>query len=340
MMYGTNLLSAADKLQTIELSEIYKMITHPSDEFQIQIERLRTVKSIDGKQYALLKRSLPYFVCGQFNPAFRRIQNFSVISWFVLDIDHCREKGLDLSLLRLKLQNDNRVCMSFLSPGQDGLKIVFHLKSPCYDASLFSLFYKEFAQRFSDLYGLEQVIDMRTSDVSRACFISSDSAAFYREQPEAVDTNEYILQDDVQFLLDLKNSQEHLNTKLPTTNKKEDVSEKEPDLQTLQHIREVLNMKKLPQTYRPVPVPAILNNVISGIVHDIEDKGIQVDAVSNIQYGKKIRIKLGILMGEINLFYGKKGFSVVKSPKRGSSAELNDAAAEIIEYSLTQNNFS
>ena len=334
-MYGTNLLSATDKLQNIDIPTIYEKVKTPPTELLQQIQRLRSAKAIDNKQYASMKRTLPYFVCGNFNPAFRRIENFSSINSFVLDIDHCTAKGMALSILRLKIQNDSRVCMSFISPGEDGLKLIFKLKSTCYDTGLFSLFYKDFAKRFSELYGLDQVIDTRTSDVSRACFMSYDKDAFYRPQSEPVDINDYINQDNVQALFDLKHEQESY---MPTITEDHIESvDKDPDLQSLQHIREVLNMKRLPQLAKPVFVPEILNESMPGITHSIENMGIQVKTVSDIQYGKKIQVKLGILLGEINLFYGKKGFSVVQSPKRGTSNELNNVTADIINTCLAEN---
>lgn len=336
MMYGENLLSAADKLQNIDIPTIFTMVKQPSVELRGKVDRLRSVKSIDPGQYASLKRTLPYFVCGNFNPAFRRIDHFSSINCFVIDIDHCSEKGMELPLLRLKLQNDSRVCLSFVSPGGDGLKLLFRLKSPCYDAGLFSLFYKAFARKFSELYGLEQVVDARTCDVSRACFVSYDPGAFYRPQPEEVDVNAYIPQGDVQSLFDLKREVE-MHRPAQVTVKEEDTPGKDPDLQALQHIREVLGKKKLPQLANNVHVPEILNEVTPEITRSIESTGIQVERVSDIRYGKKFGVKMGILLGEINLFYGKKGFSVVQSPKRGISNELNHVVADIINSFLTGN---
>ena len=335
-MYGENLLSAADKLQNIDIPTIFTMVKQPSAALKGKVDRLRSVKSIDPRQYASLKRTLPYFVCGNFNPAFRRIDNFSSINCFVIDIDHCSEKGMELPLLRLKLQNDSRVCLGFVSPGEDGLKLLFRLKSPCYDAGLFSLFYKAFARKFSEVYGLEQVVDTCTSDVSRACFVSYDPGTFYRPQPEEVDINAYIPQGDVQSLFDLKREVEKPRP-AQVTAKEEDTPGKDPDLQALQHIREVLGKKKLPQLSNNVHVPEILNEVTPEITRSIENTGIQVERVSDIRYGKKFGVKMGILLGEINLFYGKKGFSVVQSPKRGTSNELNQVAADIIHSFLAGN---
>ncbi|WP_211835053.1 hypothetical protein [Porphyromonas levii] len=51
----------------------------------------------------------------------------------------------------------------------------------------------------------------------------------------------------------------------------------------------------------------------------------------NISYGKKIRASVGTNKAEINLFFGKRGYSVVQSPRTGTSAELNEALAKMVE---------
>jgi len=68
----------------------------------------------------------------------------------------------------------------------------------------------------------------------------------------------------------------------------------------------------------------------------IEATGVQVTEIINIQYAKKIRARLGQREAEINLFYGKRGFSVVISPRSGTNEELNDLLAEIVNNFLQQ----
>ena len=42
-------------------------------------------------------------------------------------------------------------------------------------------------------------------------------------------------------------------------------------------------------------------------------------------------MKLGTKLAEINLFYGKKGFSVIKSPRTGTNVELNELTMMLIK---------
>ena len=46
---------------------------------------------------------------------------------------------------------------------------------------------------------------------------------------------------------------------------------------------------------------------------------------------KKIRAKIGLKEAEVNIFYGKRGFSVVQSPRTGTSADMNRMLADLIE---------
>lgn len=96
LFYGNNILASADPLIEKDVYEIYEMIKSPDADFSMRINQLRMVKSLDEKQYTRLKRQLPYFVCGRFNPSFRRVANFAYIESFVIDIDHLSMKGYQL----------------------------------------------------------------------------------------------------------------------------------------------------------------------------------------------------------------------------------------------------
>lgn len=63
----------------------------------------------------------------------------------------------------------------------------------------------------------------------------------------------------------------------------------------------------------------------------LHNAGVILYEVKNIQYGKKLRIKVGSRLGEINLFYGKHDFSVARSPRTGTSAEINELISALIE---------
>ena len=337
MIYaGKQITSAADKLSKVSLDYLSNSIKQPKKDIEATIRQLRIIRDIDKKRYGLLKRELPYLVCGAFNPPFRRTENFAYIEYFIIDIDHITEKGLSIENIRSGIEKDSRTVMSFLSPGEDGLKVIFQLKERCYDHGLYSLFYKAFARQLSETYHLEQVIDAQTSDVCRACFISYDPDIYFNPNADKIDINSYIDIHNPASLFDLKKQMDKSLKKEQESNTSNEPKEKDPDLEAIKRIKEILKLKPHIAEKTPAYVPEQLNDIIKDITSHIEETGIQVVEIINISYGKKIRMKLGLKQAEINLFYGKRGFSVVKSPRCGTSSELNDITSDLISAFLAQ----
>lgn len=329
---GINIISKEDILQKVKVECLYHSLCNPKPAVEAKIRQLRIIRDLDAKQYAIIKKQLPYVVCGIFNPPYRRTENFGYTEYFIVDIDHLSTKDISLQQIREVLQKDMRIVLCFVSPSEDGLKLLFRLKERCYDAGLYSLFYKEFIRKLSLQYNLQQVIDAKTCDVTRACFISVDPDAYYNSGAEVININEFINMESPEALFSMKHEQGLAEKRQPlaTVDK-----ESEPDKDTLDKIRVLLNPNaRKPKTERLVYVPEILNEIISGIKQYIEQAGVVVTNIINIQYGKKIQMKTGVKQAEINLFYGKKGFSVVQSPKCGVSEELNGLMAELIQNYL------
>ena len=137
LSFGKHITQKDDLLAPLEVQNFYQTIRQPDEKTLALINRLRLVQTIDKKQYGVMKRELPYVVCGIFNPPYRRIENFGYIEHFVVDIDHIAEKGLTINAIRAKLIADSRVVLCFVSPSEDGLKALFRLSEKCYDAGKF-----------------------------------------------------------------------------------------------------------------------------------------------------------------------------------------------------------
>jgi len=327
---GTSITAKDDSLLKIKTEYLYHKLVNPDPEISSKIRQLRIVRQLDEKQYALLKRQLPYFVCGIFSPPFRRTENFGYTEYFMADIDKIEEKELSISVLRSQIQSDSRVFLCFVSPSQDGLKIMFRLKERCYDAGIYSIFYKLFLRDFAKQYSLEQVIDTRTSDVARACFISVDPEAYYNPNAEMIDLRAFIDPDNTSELFRLRKELDAEKTVAVVPVETHLVSG--PDDEVMLQIKTLLNPRaKAISNKRDAFVPEELNVLMESLIPFIEQTGIQVTAVDNIQYGKKIKMQTGMKQAEINLFYGKKGYSVVQSTRRGTNNELNLLLASLIE---------
>ncbi|HQG68745.1 MAG TPA: CRISPR-associated primase-polymerase type B, partial [Paludibacteraceae bacterium] len=266
----------------------------------------------------------------------RRLQNFAYTEYFLFDIDHISEKGLDLNTLKNELKKNENVLLCFVSPSEDGLKVLFQLSDRCYDASLYSIFYKTYLRIFSSQYHLEQVIDKATSDVTRACFISYDREAYFNPDAKPVDLNKYIDQENTFEILQLKKkyelrekeeNKEQKNSQ--ETQQKEDV----PD-EIVDKIKTILKLSTSRKKEPTIFVPEELNRIMNALLDYLMNVGIVIKEVRNINYGKKVKAFVGNKEAEINIFYGKRGFSVVQSPRTGTSPEMNQLLAELIENFL------
>lgn len=325
---GVNIKSQ-DALKKVTLEYIYNSIKNPKPDILATITQLRTIKSLDKTLYRERKTLLPFFVCGVFNPPYRKIQNFGYTEYFVVDIDHINEKGLNINELKKSICCDQRVLLCFVSPGQEGLKVLFKLCEKCYDAGLYSLFYRSFVKKLSLEYNLEQVLDSSTCDASRACFISYDPELYYNPNAEMIDINSHINLENDDSIFEAKSTKE---TNLEEEKKSQDLA---ADIMT--KIRQTLGAKVNCQRDKTYYVPEELNEIMDSLSHYLIEHNVEINKISNISYGKKLQLRLGLKQAEINLFYGKKGFSVVISPRSGTSKELNELMKELITTFIIEN---
>jgi hypothetical protein len=331
---GKNITQANDPLVKIQPDYLYHAVRNPKPEIIACIRQLRLVHSIDENRYRQLKKQLPYVVCGIFNPPYRRTENLGWINHFIIDIDHIGDKELDLAAIKSKICTDSRVKMVFISPSEDGLKVLFQLSEKCYDAGRFSLFYKLFARTFSTQYQLEQVTDNRTSDATRACFISFDPEAYFNPEAETVNMAAFVDFDNPLATLEWR--------QMIKKEEKEDaenkpVQEKEirgPDDDALAAIKARLNPSHRTLREKLIFVPEEMEAVVARVVTQMQSFDIETHEVINIHYGKKFKFRLQLKEAEINLFYGKRGFTVVQSPRHGTHAELNAVCAQILTEML------
>lgn len=335
LLFGINIQSSADELKKVQEEYLYNSLRNPKPTIAATIQQLRIVYSMDVKAYTQLKKKLPYFVCGQFNPPFRRKENFAYTETFILDFDHLSSKHLSLKNIRDNIIKDEQVMMCFTSPSEDGLKVMFRLKERCYDAGLYSIFYKAFAATFAMRHNLTQVTDSRTSDVTRACFVSIDPNAYFNPNPTLVNLKAYIDETNPDSLFKMKHEQDEHDKITKKNNDEQTTHLKDPDKDILTRIRQQLNPNMKSQAeLHPAYVPEQLNEIIADLKLFIEETGLQITEIINIQYAKKIRARLGQKEAEVNLFYGKRGFSVIISPRHGTNEELNELLADLIKTFL------
>ena len=342
---GKKITDAADRLSRITTEYLVERIRHPQADIESRIKSLRLVYGLDKKRYGQLKRELPYVVCAAFNPEFRNIQNFAFTDSFIVDIDHISSLSLNVLALKSQLSTDPRVAVAFISPSGDGIKVMFNLSEKCYDPGVFSAFYKTFVKQFALQYGLTEAVDIRTSDVSRACFISFDPDAYYNPKAETVDL---LLgaesQTDTLSECAVSESEEGYHGSIQpdkkAANEGKDKAESElntadPDSEIMARIKQQLKLSQARErATREFYVPNEIETVMVGLREVICETGVTINEERNIQYGKQLVMSSNLRKAELNIFFGRRGFSVVESTRRGTSAELNGMMAQLVRSHL------
>lgn len=329
---GKNVTQAGDQLQDVSLAKFHQALGNPNGSVAILQRRLQAIRGIDPAQYRKQKTALPYVVCADFHPKVRRKENFLHTERFILDLDHLSESGISLDEMRSKLQKDSRVELLYASPSGDGLKVFFRLDQPINDAAYYAAFYKSFGLRLQALYQLGEVLDIKTHDVSRCCFVSYDPQAYYNSEAEPVTAADYLKKEDL-FALDelrsaIKEADKLRKTELPLI--QETSPQTLPD-DAIQKIREKMGMKIRTPLAKDYVQPEELQSIIGQMKELLLEVDLTMIQVDPISYGRKCKIASFNLnvWAEINVFLGRKGISFVATTKTGSNKELGK---EIIGY--------
>ncbi len=333
LLYGTNITSSGDPMHPMEPGRLFAGIIAPKEAFADKIIQLRALRTLDPVQYRTAKKQLPYFVCGLFHPPVRRKENFASISYLVMDLDHLADHEVDQKVLCEKLRIDERVMGYFLSPGGDGVKIMFRLSESCKDSALFSAFYKLFARDFARQYDLMPCLDNQTHDVTRACFLSFDPEAWYF--PESIPLNIEERIPDFDFTTvekEIRESEREMRAVADTEVRST------PDSDVLQRIKTRLNPVSRRMHEKQIHVPEEINNAFEQIQNRLPEFELSLVSSEPIQYGRKLKIQAfnSPLWAEVNIFYGRRGYSLVQTTKTGSNTKLAELACQSISQILSK----
>ena len=329
---GTNITDATSRLQPATLDALYARITGDNS-LRDDIDRLRRVRQMDQAAYTRLKVRLPYLCAAQCREGVRRTDHFEAINWFTLDVDHYSGSAEELRLLADRLRADERVALMFVSPGGDGIKLLFRLEQPCTDTKRYSDAYKGFAFAFGQQYDLGKHVDFRTSDATRVCFLSYDEQAYCNPESVPVDWRQY-LPEQAQPALALLVAGDQQESASPGPAGKPGSSHQiHPE--TYAEILARLKTRARPNPMkRDVFVPEALQAVMPAVQQALSAEGITLEFVRDISFGRQLSLTHGQFKAELNLFYGRKGFSVVHVPKRNTHPKLADVAIMVVEQAI------
>lgn len=322
MQLGFHITQAGDPLTRISLQACHEWIITGNQGLKANTEQLRRIREIDPEAYRKQKVELPYITSGIFHPPIRKKENFAASRIMLFDFDHFAARDvMELSLEKLKTYPSSGLL--FRSPSGTGLKMAVILNDACTDGGIFVHSYKAILRRIADQYDLTQQADYRTHDVARACFLCYDGEAWINPSPtgQILPTNEE--------MEDLKAGQAHL------ANPDKDDGGTEPLSDgVLLAIKEKLRLSKKAKAAREVYVPVELESRFPAIEAAIKRFGMVVRESRRIHYGRQLTVDAGTHWAEVNVFYGKRGFSVVKTMKSGSHPELAEMVQQIVKEAL------
>jgi len=341
LLLGKNITKINDPLTPVSVERIYKALQNGQGEVATLQQRLQIIRGIDVNQYRKMKTALPYIVCAHFHPLLRKKENFVYTRRFLVDIDHLSEYDIDMPALKKKLRADSRVELLFVSPGGDGLKVLFTLNEKITDSGYYSMFYKAFCLRFAQDYQLGGAVDVKTSDVSRCCFVSYDAEAYYNAGAEPVEAPVYLPEDNFAAL-------DFLKADIKETEKERQLAREEQGTETAPGTRElgdsVLNAIKLkigqkikaPRA-KHYEQPEELETLMAQVREQLEFAGVQLQKDAAISYGRQVTIKADKYWAEVNIFYGKKGVRIVGTTKTGSNKALCNMMVELLRSNFENN---
>jgi hypothetical protein len=311
---GTNIRqSSTEMLQPISPESLFLKIKDRDTPLMALTHELRRFMALDRHAGEEMKKRLPFVCCSAFKNGLRRAEGFLECTGLWLDLDDCITDAGEEKRLRESLFSDPRVCMLFKSPSGKGIKLLFLLETPITNTMEYTSFYKHFATEFGRTYRLDSFVDLQTCDVSRVCFLAHDPDVLFRAAAEKLKV-------------------EKTRTEIPPLQFEAcTASEKThgPTEDVYAAIRKKLNPEGIPAKTKQIYVPEEMEYVNTILKQACDVYGFEIKAVSDINYGKKFVFAHGLQVGELNIFYGKKGFQVVQSCKTGLSKSFTETLAAI-----------
>jgi hypothetical protein len=307
--FGNNIKDATEIPLLIDMDTLVEKIKTDA-EVERKTETVRKIYKISKEHYRNIKTTLPYFSCSSFGGKTRKFDHFEMAFGWVIDLDG--QNLEDLALFK-KCLSDPRVALAYESPSSFGIKLVFLFQEPMTDETYYTQAYKSFANQFALLYHLFSYIDQKNCDVSRVSFICHDSSCIYNKDYIAINPDDY------------KNELTKVLTKV----------EKDENLPTEVYSKIMYRLGTRPKpSQKQWYVSEELNNIVQPVREVLLKEQIEVKEVESIAYGIKVLLQHQNNKGEIIIYYGKRGYKVVTSPKQGTLPQLNDLARQIIETYL------
>ncbi|GAA4410211.1 hypothetical protein GCM10023187_34540 [Nibrella viscosa] len=328
LSFGTQITSAAEVLRLVTLDEVHQQIT-ADPHLASMTDRLRKLSQLDTTAAKSVKTRLPYVVGSRFADGSRRTEHLLGADFFVLDLDDCTDLN---GTVPDEIRRHESVALAFVSPGGRGLKLFFPLSTTCTDPKAFSAAYRQFATQFGADMRLTRSVDLRTSDPTRACFLAHDPTAYLNGSAVPLDwqcwlpdaPSDLFAEEERPLAGNVAGNQTALAVaaEVPVVAKARPIDEA-----AYRDILHQINPRSTATTRsreRQVYVPEELTRLEAELRTMLPQHGLELKEVVTLNYGLKFCVTQGLRLAEINVFFGKRGFSLVKSPRTGTDPALAD----------------
>lgn len=315
--FGQSLLQTGSTLHLQSLSEIYQMIVTSNSDMANLSSRIRKLYSINVEAYQAMKKKLPYICASEFTYGQRKKSAFVNSHGWLVDIDKIDSPSKQIELLT-QLQAYPGIVLIYQSPSGTGIKCLVKLEAPISNAIESETAFKNYMLEMAEQLNISDFIDFKTYDVTRVSFLCIDENAWVNFDKKGIVAASYL--PEVTLLPwdeEVKNSGGEKNQL------SDDIYAK---------IREKLNPNGPKPKAKNVVfnVPEPLWEVLPYITEQVGLLDLQLEH-RTIAYGLKLTFKYKHQFADVNLFFGKRGFTIVQTPTKGSHPELLEIGKNIIQ---------
>jgi hypothetical protein len=332
LLLGKQITQAGDPLQPYSVEQVYRALINDSGSVAKMKQQLEAIRAVDLSRYRKLKTQLPYLVCGHFQPRVRLKEHFVYTERFFVDLDHLSEQGFDPEILMASLKSDPRIELMFRSPSGDGLKLLFRLKERITDLMYYSQFYKLFCRVWGADRMVQNLVDSKTSDVTRCCFVSHDPDTYYQPNAESIDAFAMLPPGDLDIMVAVADANKQADREQRTERRGDAEQRQEIATDVLNQIKAKMGMR-VPNkpVEKEIAQPELLKSVLPALIDRLPEVDASLKAEKLISYGRQLTIQAAanpMIWAEVNLFAGKRGLTVVPTTKTGSHSGFTNLLVE------------
>jgi len=314
--FGQSLLQTGSTLEPKSLAEIRNIISEPNSALQQLTYRLRLLFAINLEAYQAMKKKLPYICGSEFENGVRKKTAFLQTTGWVIDIDKM-DATVDYGSLSKRLASFPGIVLIYISPSGKGIKALVKLKSPINSVVESETAFKNYLTKLADQLNIESFIDFKTYDVTRVSFLCSDENIWIDEIKQGIDHQDYLPTEQ----------------QLPWDKEAKTAGGANSNL--TEEIYSKIKLRLQPNSLKPkaanvmLNIPETLWEILPIIIEEALLNELQVEH-RTISYGLKLTFRYRHQFADLNLFYGKRGFSIVQTPTKGSQPELLDIGFRIV----------